>query len=221
MNNFIVLYSLAAFIFILLNLFGSYMYKKVNKSSYSFLSHFPFELFNIKNNVRLTAFKCLYIFPLLLLAGAYSSILFINNSLANPLIIFGLILLMLSLFSFVSLIFLNSNNIKLFILLFVLHFIPSIIILTISIYLSFSHIDYNIINLYIKELISLIIGCTFLFLLLLSFAFTSKKSWFVLEESDNNGVKTYIRPKIFPLALYQWVCILLDFISVLLIALSV
>lgn len=184
---------IAVLLFVIVILVGSLIYKYKDKKNYNFLNMFPFEMkgkYHSTNNLfyllltlvlGFTVFASLYIFYI-------SEIIVLSKILA-------LSLMMSSLFA-ISLFIVDFRNYK-------LHLLSSIVFSTLNIinYGVFAYLGFRFAftkyPLY-SSIIAIVVSILLIVLLLLP----SLKSWYLLKK---NQADEFVRSKIHPYAIIEWI----------------
>ena len=214
---FIILF-IAIFLFIATTIFSRLYYKKINKKSYSFLNCFPYEL-NLndegKYNVGL---NILFVLSLLFLLGFFV-ILDMYLTYDKLTIAFIAFVVFIGLFGFSFNLFYGMRNVKTHLLFSSLLFISTLVVLVGIAYFGIYHLfDKNTPEYDIKKIVvGFVSFAIFIFYLALILS-KRLRDWAEMEEVHNeDGTINYVRPKVFPLALYEWLFIVGEFISSILV----
>lgn len=195
--------------FLCIIIFSKIFTKKIDEEKYSFARIFPFETINNMPNFY-KAFKIiLFVFTGLCFSLVFS-IPYILDLYSNLKIIFIIDSCLFGLSGIVCsfLFFFNPSNVKTHIwlvsILFQLILFASLLSASIGISLYKMDIDTNLINLTLGVLSIFILIC-----LIVEMIFIRLKNWTKLE-NDNGQIK---RPKVFPLALFEWSLFIVLFIE--------
>jgi hypothetical protein len=175
---------------------------------YSYLRYFPCELASsLKGRVILLTVSLLF--------GFSGSLAFVYNLIncRSGLFITSWILEALSFFAFIGVLLYGLDNYKAHIISDALFFVGEaggdLALLFALLFSQGRHYDFN-------EPIQIIFGILGLFLLCLFFLPKLKK-WSYLEKSEEDGKTVYVRPKVSPLALLEWVFLLGQLLNMVLL----
>ena len=170
-------------------------YTRLNHESFSFTKHFPFELFDVLKSYQRPYFQLIY---LLISIGwlAFYWLIFplVNSSWGIPLFIVLMMLLIMVYF----LMTIRSIPVERFVFVSsIVHVLIIVLPLIVSIFSWTSPFDRFITVLpWVSSFLSVIaLGMLFI---------PSLKSWSRLQEKKSDKGRSYERPKVFILALYQW-----------------
>lgn len=208
--------------FIAMISFGRINYQNENKTKYSFLNMFPYELSNVRRGTFLNFYRFfLYLYiafsltPALLLFSKYQSF-----SSLSTFLIFINVLIILQTISFLSLNIIEARFIKVHTIIATLYFGLSI--------LSSGGVAIFLMNLYFSSsdplLRNLILGIAFVVIGLLFIVVMLNpklKTWPELESAINeDGTQSLRRPKFFILAFSEWIAILLNLVAQILLLIA-
>ncbi|MCI2069518.1 MAG: hypothetical protein LKJ88_08185 [Bacilli bacterium] len=181
------------------------------EEKYSFLRYFPCELASsLKGRIILLTVCLLFSFA--------SSLAFVYNLIncRSGLFITSWILEALSLFAFIGVLLYGLDNYKAHIIADAIFFVGEaggdLALLFALLFSQGRHYDFN-------ETIQIIFGVIGFFLVCLFFL-PKLKRWSYLEKSEENGKVVYVRPKVSPLALLEWVFFLGQLINQALLLIS-
>ena len=219
MTNFISLFALSITFLILLIILGIKRYYIENKQKFSFFKMFPFELFVIKNKLSLF-FKIVFLIPIFLLLAAGINIFLLDIGIMYfTQVCFAFALIVLGAFCFLVLYFIKPDNLKIYLMFFVLLLVSSVMLYAINGVMGIMSIfDKGNLEIDIKKIIVgsisvlfFVIYCIFIFICI-------KKPLFNMDKINNeDGTLSYVRPKRFPVAYMQWLSLISLFINTLLL----
>lgn len=194
------------FIFFITMGFGYYITKKEKDSTFSFFTHFPFEI-KSKNDKLLILFRALLVIVAGLCAFISLYSLYVEG---NYILEKNLALLMvLNSILLVALFMIDTRKYK-------VHLVTSILFMLFNLGISFLVLYLPIRDNFVNyHLVTLILGVIIFVLQLVLTLLPSLKHWYVMEV-DEAGNKS--RGKVFPLALVEWIHIL-SFLSIFIILL--
>lgn len=222
MNNFIILFCISVFSFVLITFFAHLILRK-NDNKFSILNTLPCETFLHGNNYKITALKLLYVVPFLLLIFASFNVLTLNEKdIYTGIIPVSIALLIISSISFCLLLFLNPKKIHLYIFFFILLFVCTVMNYFVNVYVGITSFrDLTLSTIDIKKLVLAIISG----LLLITYIIVFSKSKALLDfkltrKEKEDGTVELVRPKYFPLAFFQWAGVISTYLTILIIFLQ-
>lgn len=214
------LYLTTYLFFSLIYLINIRTFKNVAGESFSFLRHFPFELDEDKRNDRHFFLRAAIILIIPLMCASYVLILkdvYPLTSLAYIMTISGALSYVLLFFLFI----IDTKYVNVHLTLFLLFALTCVINAISAIWLAFLFIDSTLyISILFNDVIGYIIAIFGFIILAVEVVILVNpkiKNWAKLEKHVNeDGTIIYKRPKIFILALSEWLLIALNHLSFIL-----
>jgi hypothetical protein len=200
------LFIVISFIYIY---FSSLLFKREEKKKFSFLNGFPFELVNrtvlflsIMVLAGLSAIFYIYFF--------YSAFFILNQ----PLTLLISLITSAMMVSWIFLLIVSPLKTK-------PHLLLSSIFMVLNTSLSSIITYYLVVTPYEKypDYLPFITGLIFIVQIILLIN-PRVKNWAILEKKEDNGQIEFLRPKVFVLALYEWLFFLLSFFLLLAVLIS-